>query len=117
MNFYGVKVCLFHVFNLRYATRGQIMPVSVETYIHHMLYNIPLPICGHSTSIPGVLGTDFLITIPHTSELPLFEYSLYDLIQLIPIPSLLTLLTAVLLENQVFLYSSRKYRVKLCNFK
>ena len=47
-----------------------------------------------------------------TNELPLFDFSLWDLVRLIGLDNLIHLFVSVLLEHQVLLYSAGKILIK-----
>ena len=54
-------------------------------------------------------SADFMIVhIVGSGELPLFDFSLWDLVRLLGLDHLIQLLVSVLLEHQILLYSAGK---------
>lgn len=91
-------------------------PLPLESYIHNILYEVPLPPPGRSLRFHGVQGP-ILCQRPGPGELPLGEYPLGDAFSLLGVDSMVKLLTCALLETQVLLYSSGKhwnYRFYAC---
>ena len=60
----------------------------------------------------GNVLLELLNLISGTSELPLFDFSLWDLVRLLGLDNLILLFISVLLEHQVLLYSSGKYTAR-----
>uniref|UniRef100_A0AAX7UF99 DENN domain containing 5B n=1 Tax=Astatotilapia calliptera TaxID=8154 RepID=A0AAX7UF99_ASTCA len=85
-------------------------PLPLESYIHNILYEVPLPPPGRSLRFHGVQGP-ILCQRPGPGELPLGEYPLGDAFSLLGVDSMVKLLTCALLETQVLLYSSDYQRL------
>uniref|UniRef100_A0A669DNL7 DENN domain containing 5B n=1 Tax=Oreochromis niloticus TaxID=8128 RepID=A0A669DNL7_ORENI len=85
-------------------------PLPLESYIHNILYEVPLPPPGRSLRFHGVQGP-ILCQRPGPGELPLGEYPLGDAFSLLGVDNMVKLLTCALLETQVLLYSSDYQRL------
>uniref|UniRef100_A0A8C5FDM8 DENN domain-containing protein 5B-like n=1 Tax=Gadus morhua TaxID=8049 RepID=A0A8C5FDM8_GADMO len=79
-------------------------PLPLESYIHNVLYEVPLPPPGRSLRFHGVQGP-IVCQQPDATDLPLGEYPLGDAFALLGVDNVVRLLTCVLLEMQVLLYS------------
>lgn len=55
-----------------------------------------------------------LFFLPGSGELPLFDFSLYDMFRLLGVDGVVDIFKCVLLEHQVLLYSSGKLYMKEC---
>nr|XP_034334337.1 DENN domain-containing protein 5A isoform X4 [Crassostrea gigas] len=87
--------------------------LPLECYVYNILFEVPLPQPGRSMKFYGVSRPVFtqrpisITTITHgVSELPLFDFSLWDLCRFLEVKDLILLFTSVLLEHQILLYSS-----------
>uniref|UniRef100_A0A3Q0RBP1 DENN/MADD domain containing 5B n=1 Tax=Amphilophus citrinellus TaxID=61819 RepID=A0A3Q0RBP1_AMPCI len=85
-------------------------PLPLESYIHNILYEVPLPPPGRSLRFHGVQRT-ILCQRPGPGELPLGEYPLGDAFSLLGVDNMVKLLTCALLETQVLLYSQDYQRL------
>lgn len=88
----------------RYLRRRSDDDISLESYVYHLLYYVPLPPPSRSVKLT-YFGESITCPRPKSSELPLFDYFMSDLFRLLDLDSFLQLFTCVLLENQVLLYS------------
>ncbi|XP_075870924.1 DENN domain-containing protein 5B-like isoform X2 [Nelusetta ayraudi] len=79
-------------------------PLPLESYIHNILYEVPLPPPGRSLKFHGVQGP-ILCQRPGPGELPLGEYPLGEAFSLLGVDNMVKALTCALLETQVLLYS------------
>lgn len=79
-------------------------PLPLESYIHNILYEVPLPPPGRSLRFHGVQGP-ILCQRPGPGELPLGEFPLGEAFSLLGVDNMVQLLTCVLLETQVLLFS------------
>ncbi|XP_062591504.1 DENN domain-containing protein 5A-like, partial [Saccostrea cucullata] len=79
--------------------------LPLESYIYNILTEVPLPPPGRSMKFYGVYRAVFTQR-PSVSELPLFDFSLWDLCRYLEVKDLILLFTSVLLEHQILLYSS-----------
>ncbi|XP_077452483.1 DENN domain-containing protein 5B-like isoform X2 [Stigmatopora argus] len=79
-------------------------PLPLESYIHNILYEVPLPPPGRSLRFHGVQGP-ILCQRPGPGELPLGEYPLGEAFSLLGVENMVRLLTCSLLETQILLYS------------
>ncbi|XP_050393892.1 DENN domain-containing protein 5B isoform X2 [Patella vulgata] len=83
-----------------------------ESYIYNVLYEVPLPPPGRSLKFYGVISPIFCQR-PSMGELPLFDFSLWELFKLLGVDNLLSLFVSVLMEHQVLLYSSDYQKLML----
>ncbi|XP_052811205.1 DENN domain-containing protein 5B-like isoform X6 [Mya arenaria] len=86
--------------------------LPLEAYIYNQLYDVPMPPPGRSMKFYGVTSPIFCQR-PSTGELPLFDFSLWDLVRLLGLDHLVQLLVSVLLEHQILLFSSDYHRLML----
>ncbi|KAA3674466.1 DENN domain-containing protein 5 [Paragonimus westermani] len=103
--------------------------LSVEECIHKLLHQTTLPDPGQFFTFTGAFRKHFgyvpAVTAPIQSlmdgqfevsgcvELPLFEYSMLELLRLIHLDDLLRLFACVLMEHRIILFSSEYYRLML----
>uniref|UniRef100_A0AAQ5XZT8 DENN domain containing 5B n=1 Tax=Amphiprion ocellaris TaxID=80972 RepID=A0AAQ5XZT8_AMPOC len=85
-------------------------PLPLESYIHNILYEVPLPPPGRSLRFHGVQGP-IVCQRPGPGELPLGEYLLGEAFSLLGVDNMVKLLTCALLETQVLLYSQDYQRL------
>ncbi|KAF7662895.1 hypothetical protein LDENG_00223830 [Lucifuga dentata] len=85
-------------------------PLPLESYIHNILHEVPLPPPGRSLKFHGVQGP-IVCQRPGPGELPLGEYPLGEAFSLLGVDNMVQLLTCVLLETQVLLYSQDYQRL------
>uniref|UniRef100_A0A667YID7 DENN/MADD domain containing 5B n=1 Tax=Myripristis murdjan TaxID=586833 RepID=A0A667YID7_9TELE len=85
-------------------------PLPLESYIHNILYEVPLPPPGRSLRFHGVQGP-IMCQRPGPDELPLGDYPLGEAFSLLGVDNMVQLLTCVLLEMQVLLYSQDYQRL------
>uniref|UniRef100_A0A4W3GG60 DENN/MADD domain containing 5B n=1 Tax=Callorhinchus milii TaxID=7868 RepID=A0A4W3GG60_CALMI len=85
-------------------------PLPLESYIHNILYEVPLPPPGRSLKFSGVCGP-VVCQRPGLNELPLFDFPLREALELLGLENLVQLFTCVLLEMQILLYSQDYQRL------
>ncbi|KAF3688946.1 DENN domain-containing protein 5B Rab6IP1-like protein [Channa argus] len=85
-------------------------PLPLESYIHNILYEVPLPPPGKSLRFHGVQGP-IMCQRPGPGELPLGEYPLGEAFALLGVDNMVQVLTCALLETQVLLYSQDYQRL------
>ncbi|XP_078076364.1 DENN domain-containing protein 5B isoform X6 [Mustelus asterias] len=85
-------------------------PLPLESYIHNVLYEVPLPPPGRSLKFSGVYGP-VICQRPGLTELPLFDFPLREAFELLGLENLVQLFTCVLLEMQILLYSQDYQRL------
>uniref|UniRef100_A0A8C7JJA9 DENN domain containing 5B n=1 Tax=Oncorhynchus kisutch TaxID=8019 RepID=A0A8C7JJA9_ONCKI len=85
-------------------------PLPLESYIHNILYEVPVPPPGRSLQFHGVQGP-IVCQQPGPEELPLGDYPLGEAFSLLGVENMVRLLTSVLLETQVLLYSQDYQRL------
>ncbi|XP_061780540.1 DENN domain-containing protein 5B-like [Nerophis lumbriciformis] len=85
-------------------------PLPLESYIHNILFEVPLPPPGRSLRFHGVQGP-ILCQRPGPGELPLGEYPLGEAFSLLGVDNMVRLLTCSLLETQILLYSQDYQRL------
>ncbi|XP_068134357.1 LOW QUALITY PROTEIN: DENN domain-containing protein 5B [Hyperolius riggenbachi] len=94
----------------RAVTSPQPPPLPLESYIHNILYEVPLPPPGRSLKFYGVYEP-IVCQRPGPSELPLSDYPLRETFELLGLENLVQLFTCVLLEMQILLYSQDYQRL------
>lgn len=75
----------------------------MKFFNHLYMYHLAL-----FTSVYFVGSDDWFYSVG-VSELPLFDFSLWDLCRFLEVKDLILLFTSVLLEHQILLYSSGKF--------
>uniref|UniRef100_H3BD80 DENN domain containing 5A n=1 Tax=Latimeria chalumnae TaxID=7897 RepID=H3BD80_LATCH len=92
------------------VTSPQPPPLPLESYIYNILYEVPLPPAGRSLKFSGVYGS-IICQRPSTSELPLFDFPLNEVFELLGVENMVQLFTCALLEIQILLYSQHYQRL------
>ncbi|XP_014833348.1 PREDICTED: DENN domain-containing protein 5A isoform X1 [Poecilia mexicana] len=92
------------------VTSPQPPPLPLESYIYNILYEVPLPPSGRSLKFSGVYGP-VVCQRPSTSELPLFDFAISEMFNLLGVENVLQLFTCALLELQILLYSQHYQRL------
>ncbi|XP_051552921.1 DENN domain-containing protein 5A-like isoform X1 [Myxocyprinus asiaticus] len=92
------------------VTSPQPPPLPLESYVYNVLYEVPLPPAGRSLKFSGVYGP-VLCQRPSTAELPLFDFPLQEVFELLGVENVLQLFTCALLEIQILLYSQHYQRL------
>ncbi|XP_063303681.1 DENN domain-containing protein 5B isoform X3 [Pelobates fuscus] len=92
------------------VTSPQPPPLPLESYIHNILYEVPLPPPGRSLKFYGVYEP-IVCQRPGPNELPLSDYPLREAFELLGLENLVQLFTCVLLEMQILLYSQDYQRL------
>ncbi|XP_066490646.1 DENN domain-containing protein 5B isoform X5 [Tiliqua scincoides] len=94
----------------RAVTSQQPPPLPLESYIHNILYEVPLPPPGRSLKFYGVYEP-IVCQRPGPNELPLSDYPLREAFELLGLENLIQVFTCVLLEMQILLYSQDYQRL------
>ncbi|XP_074442926.1 DENN domain-containing protein 5A [Larus michahellis] len=92
------------------VTSPQPPPLPLESYIYNILYEVPLPPAGRSLKFSGVYGP-IICQRPSTSELPLFDFPVKEVFELLGVENVVQLFTCALLEFQILLYSQHYQRL------
>ncbi|XP_028649585.2 DENN domain-containing protein 5A isoform X3 [Erpetoichthys calabaricus] len=92
------------------VTSPQPPPLPLESYIFNILYEVPLPPSGRSLKFSGVYGA-IVCQRPSTNELPLFDFPLNEVFELLGLENVIQLFTCALLEIQILLYSQHYQRL------
>ncbi|XP_016103009.1 DENN domain-containing protein 5A isoform X4 [Sinocyclocheilus grahami] len=92
------------------VTSPQPPPMPLESYVYNVLYEVPLPPAGRSLKFSGVYGP-VVCQRPSTAELPLFDFPLQEVFELLGVENVLQLFTCALLEIQILLYSQHYQRL------
>ena len=92
----------------RAVSSSQPPPLPLESYVYNILYEVPLPPAGRSLKFSGVYGP-IVCQRPGTAELPLFDFPVREVFQLLGVENVLQLFTCALLEIQILLYSQREF--------
>uniref|UniRef100_A0A5F9C307 DENN domain containing 5B n=1 Tax=Oryctolagus cuniculus TaxID=9986 RepID=A0A5F9C307_RABIT len=106
-----MQACKKFLFQLyRAVTSQQPPPLPLESYIHNVLYEVPLPPPGRSLKFYGVYEP-VICQRPGPNELPLSDYPLREAFELLGLENLVQVFTCVLLEMQILLYSQDYQRL------
>ena len=90
----------------KFISRSEYDIHVLESFIYNLLYDIPLPSPGRSVRFWS-LGSEAFISLPkEPDELPVFDYPLLDFFDILGVENALKLVTCVLLEHQVLVFSS-----------
>lgn len=81
--------------------------LPLECYIYNILYEVPLPPPGRSM-VFSAIARSVTCQRPASSELPLCDYPLRHMFQMLGLENIIQLLTCALLENQILLVSKGK---------
>ncbi|KAM4617362.1 DENN domain-containing protein 5A isoform 2-T2 [Discoglossus pictus] len=92
------------------VTSPQPPPLPLESYIYNILYEVPLPPAGRSLKFSGVYGP-IICQRPSTNELPLFDFPVQEVFELLGVENVVQLFTCALLEFQILLYSQHYQRL------
>ncbi|KAL7982279.1 hypothetical protein Chor_009877 [Crotalus horridus] len=95
------------------VTSQQPPPLPLESYIHNILYEVPLPPPGRSLKFYGVYEP-IVCQRPGPNELPLSDYALREAFELLGLENLIQVFTCVLLEMQILLYSQGIQAKEIC---
>lgn len=82
-------------------------PLPLESYVHNILYEVPLPAPGRSLKFHGVYEP-IVCQRPGLGELPLADFPLGEAFNLLGVENLVQVFTCTLLEMQILLYSQGK---------
>lgn len=106
-----MKACRSVLQQLHQAvTSPQPPPLPLESYIYNVLYEVPLPPPGRSLKFSGVYGP-IICQRPSTNELPLFDFPVKEVFELLGVENVFQLFTCALLEFQILLYSQHYQRL------
>ncbi|XP_060796934.1 DENN domain-containing protein 5A [Neoarius graeffei] len=94
------------------VTSAQPPPLPLDSYVYNILYEVPLPPAGRSLKFSGVYAP-VVCQRPSSAELPLFDFPLRDVIELLGVENVLQLFTCALLEIQILLYSQHYQRLMI----
>uniref|UniRef100_A0A4W3IWX4 DENN domain containing 5A n=1 Tax=Callorhinchus milii TaxID=7868 RepID=A0A4W3IWX4_CALMI len=92
------------------VTSPQPPPLPLESYVYNILYEVPLPPAGRSLKFLGVYGS-IVCQRPSINELPLFDFPINEMFELLGLENVLQLFTCALLEIQILLYSQHYQRL------
>ncbi|XP_072322614.1 DENN domain-containing protein 5A isoform X4 [Scyliorhinus torazame] len=92
------------------VTSLQPPPLPLESYVYNILYEVPLPPAGRSLKFLGVYGP-IVCQRPSTNELPLFDFPINEMFELLGLENVLQLFTCALLEIQILLFSQHYQRL------
>ncbi|KAM3587725.1 uncharacterized protein V6R79_012828 [Siganus canaliculatus] len=94
----------------RAVTAASAPPLPLESYIHNILYEVPLPAPGRSLKFHGVYEP-VVCQRPGPGELPLADFPLAEVFTLLGVENLVQVFTCTLLEMQILLYSQDYQRL------
>ncbi|XP_061107686.1 DENN domain-containing protein 5B-like isoform X2 [Conger conger] len=106
-----LHACRDFLSQLHRAVAGALPPpLPLESYIHNLLYEVPLPPAGRSLKFHGVYQP-IVCQRPGPGELPLAGFPLRVAFQLLGMENLVQVFTCALLEMQILLYSQDYQRL------
>ena len=85
------------------------LQLTLECYIYNLIYEVPLPPHGRNMKFTCITE-DVLCQRPGINELPLFDYPLEEIFDIVNVKDFLKLLSCVMLEHQILLLGSGKLR-------
>uniref|UniRef100_G3Q6L4 DENN/MADD domain containing 5B n=1 Tax=Gasterosteus aculeatus aculeatus TaxID=481459 RepID=G3Q6L4_GASAC len=88
----------------RAVTSATAPPLPLESYVHNILYEVPLPAPGRSLKFHGVYEP-IVCQRPGLGELQLADFPLAEAFSLLGVENLVQVFTCTLLEMQILLYS------------
>lgn len=91
----------------RAVTSATAPPLPLESYVHNILYEVPLPAPGRSLKFHGVYEP-IVCQRPGLGELQLADFPLAEAFSLLGVENLVQVFTCTLLEMQILLYSHGK---------
>ncbi|TKS91010.1 DENN domain-containing protein 5B [Collichthys lucidus] len=94
----------------RAVTAATAPPLPLESYVHNILYEVPLPAPGRSLKFHGVYEP-IICQRPGLGELPLADFPLAKAFSLLGVENLVQVFTCTLLEMQILLYSQDYQRL------
>uniref|UniRef100_A0A7N5ZRV1 DENN domain containing 5B n=1 Tax=Anabas testudineus TaxID=64144 RepID=A0A7N5ZRV1_ANATE len=94
----------------RAVTAATAPPLPLESYVHNILYEVPLPAPGRSLKFHGVYEP-IVCQRPGLGELPLADFSLAEAFSLLGVENLVQVFNCTLLEMQILLYSQDYQRL------
>ncbi|XP_026182695.1 DENN domain-containing protein 5B isoform X1 [Mastacembelus armatus] len=92
------------------VTAATAPPLPLESYIHNILYEVPLPAPGRSLKFHSVYEP-IVCQRPGLGELPLADFPLAEAFSLLGVENLVQVFTCTLLEMQILLYSQDYQRL------
>ncbi|KAF0029541.1 hypothetical protein F2P81_018646 [Scophthalmus maximus] len=94
----------------RAVTAAAAPPLPLESYIHNILYEVPLPAPGRTLKFHGVYEP-IVCQRPGSGELPLADFPLSEAFRLLGVENLVQVFTCTLLEMQILLCSQDYQRL------
>ena len=107
----AAKTCLSKIYQGGLAEEG--LSLALECYLFNLIYEVPLPPPGKKLKFTCITE-EVLCQRPGLNELPLFDYSLEDVLALVGVKDFLKLLSCVMLEHQILILGSGKYDSYFC---
>ncbi|XP_013061457.1 DENN domain-containing protein 5A-like isoform X2 [Biomphalaria glabrata] len=108
-----VRSCQQFLYQLYEASqKPSQLTMTLESYVFNIIYDVPLPPSGRSMQFFSCASPIYVIR-PSTDDLPLLDFSLYDMFKLLGIDGVVDIFKCVLLEHQILLYSSDYQRLML----
>ncbi|XP_068442162.1 DENN domain-containing protein 5B isoform X1 [Clinocottus analis] len=96
----------------RAVTSADTPPLPLESYVHNILYEVPLPAPGRSLKFHGVYEP-IVCQRPGLGELQLADFPLSEAFSLLGVENLVQVFTCTLLEMQILLYSHDYQRLMI----
>ena len=84
--------------------------MPLESYVHNLLFDVPLPPPGRSLCLTGPRGPITCLR-PMERSLPLLEYSIRSLFDWLSLDDFMLVFTCFLLEHQILLVASQYHKL------
>ncbi|XP_013380096.1 DENN domain-containing protein 5B isoform X2 [Lingula anatina] len=108
-----VAACKKYLTLLHMAIASREPPtLPLESYVYNVLYEVPLMPPGRSLRF-HCLDREIVCQRPGINELPLFDFPLKEMFELLGVENVLLVFTSILVENQILLYSNDYQRLML----
>ena len=93
------------------VSRSRDSALPLESYIHNLLFEVPLPPPGRSLRLTGPKGPITCIRPNMERSLPLLEYPIKRLFDWLVLNDVILIFTCFLLEHQILLISSQYHKL------
>lgn len=91
------------------------LSLTLECYIYNLIYEVPLPPPGRNMKFTCIME-DILCQRPGLNELPLFDYPIEEIFDIVDVKSFLKLLACLMLEHQILIVGSGMSPLFVCLF-
>ncbi|XP_028409168.1 DENN domain-containing protein 5B-like isoform X2 [Dendronephthya gigantea] len=106
----AAKACLNKIYQA--GLHEEDLNFPLECYLYNLIYEVPLPPPGRNLKFTCIME-EVMCQRPGPNELPLFDYSMEDLLEIVGIKDFLKLVSCVMLEHQILIIGSDFYTFML----